>query len=323
MKKLLVLLALAVLTLLVAPHLGHTVLEGNDPKGINDLVFREIRVPRVLMAFLCGMGLSLGGLVFQAMFRNSLATPFTLGVASGSTLGVALWVMFGIQFSLLGISGLSLAALAGALVSILLVYGMARVTGGFSPLAMLLGGVVLSFFFSSLTLLVQHFADAGSTFRVMRWLMGNLGGADYEGVWQVLPFVLSGMMIVSFFRNELDLLSLGDELAQSRGVEVDRVRKVLFFAVSLMVAGVMTVCGPIGFVGIMVPHFCRMLFGVSHRNLVWASVLLGGIFLVWCDTLARSISVGGELPVGVLTALLGGPFFLWLLVQNGGRGMRY
>lgn len=317
MKKLLALFVLAVATLFIAPHVGHTVLEGHDPQGINDLVFQQIRVPRVLMAFLCGMGLSVGGLVFQAMFRNSLATPFTLGVASGSTLGVALWVMFGVQFTLLGISGLSLAALAGAVVSILCVYGMARLSGGFSPLAMLLGGVVLSFFFSSLTLLVQHFADAGSTFKVMRWLMGNLGGADYDGVWQVLPFVLSGVVMVSFFRRELDLLSLGDELAQSRGVEVERVRKILFFAVSLMVAGVMTVCGPIGFVGIMVPHFCRMIFGVSHRMLVWASVLLGGIFLVWCDTLARSISISGELPVGVLTALLGGPFFLWLLMRKG------
>lgn len=310
-----ILAAVAVLSVFVAPFLGESWLGGG---AVDEMVFWEIRVPRVLMAFLCGVGLSVGGLVFQAMFRNSLATPFTLGVASGSTLSVALWVQLGLGISVLGISGMSLAALVGALVSILLVYGLARMAGGFSPLTMLLGGVVLSFFFASLTMLVQFFADAGSSFRVMRWLMGSLGGADVDSVFQVLPFVVGGVGIVAFYRDELDLLSLGDELAMTRGVDVDGVRRGLFFAVSLMVAGVVTVCGPIGFVGIMVPHFCRMVFGVGHRVLVWASVLMGGVFLVWCDTLARSVATGSELPVGVLTALVGGPFFLWLLVKRRG-----
>jgi len=262
------------------------------------------------------VGLSVGGLVFQAMFRNSLATPFTLGVASGSTLSVAIWVQLGLGISFFGISGMSVAALVGALVSVMLVYGLAKLAGGFSPLTMLLGGVVLSFFFASLTMLVQVFADAGSSFRVMRWLMGSMGGADLDSVFQVLPFVIGGVGLIVFYRDELDLLALGDDLAMTRGVEVDGVRRVLFFAVSLMVAGVVTVCGPIGFVGVMVPHFCRMMFGVGHRVLLWASVLLGGLFLVWCDTLARVLAVGSELPVGVVTALFGGPFFMWLLIKR-------
>ena len=118
------------------------------------------------------------------------------------------------------------------------------------------------------------------------------------------------------YRRELDLLSIGDELAMSRGVEVKRVRRILFFAVSLMVAGVVSVCGPIGFVGIMVPHFCRLLFGVVHRELVWMTFLLGGIFLVWCDTLARSVTIGSDLPVGIITSLIGGPFFLIVLLRR-------
>jgi len=245
-----------------------------------------------------------------------LATPYTLGVASGSTFSVALWINFGLSFSILGISGVSLAALIGALLSVLLVYNLARFAGGMATVSLLLGGVILSFFFSSLTMLVQYFADAGSMFKMMRWTMGSLGQADFDAVLKVLPFVVSGVVLIVQYRRELDLLSIGEELAMSRGVEVKKVRRVLFFAVSLMMAGVVSVCGPIGFVGIMVPHFCRMLFGVVHRELVWLTLLLGGIFLVWCDTLARSVTIGSDLPVGIITSLIGGPFFLIVLLKR-------
>jgi len=315
-RHLLILIACSVLTLLGAPFLGESLILGADPAGLDGLVFWEVRVPRVLLAFLCGAALALGGLVFQAMFRNSLATPYTLGVASGSTFSVALWINCGLSFSVLGISGISLAALVGALLSVTLVYNLARISGGLATVSLLLGGVILSFFFSSLTMLVQYFADAGSMFKMMRWTMGSLGQADMDAVLQVLPFVVSGVLLIVLYRRELDLLSIGDELAMSRGVEVKRVRRILFFAVSLMVAGVVSVCGPIGFVGIMVPHFCRLLFGVVHRELVWMTFLLGGIFLVWCDTLARSVTIGSDLPVGIITSLIGGPFFLIVLLRR-------
>ena len=315
-RHLIILIVLAVLSLLGAPFLGESLILMTDPDGLDGLVFWEVRVPRVLLAFLCGAGLALGGLVFQAMFRNSLATPYTLGVASGSTFSVALWINFGLSFSVLGISGVSLAALVGALLSVLLVYNLARFAGGLATVSLLLGGVILSFFFSSLTMLVQYFADAGSMFKMMRWTMGSLGQADMDAVLRVLPFVASGILLIVQYRRELDLLSIGDELAMSRGVEVKKVRRMLFFAVSLMMAGVVSVCGPIGFVGIMVPHFCRMLFGVMHRELVWMTFLLGGIFLVWCDTLARSVTIGSDLPVGIITSLIGGPFFLIILLRR-------
>ena len=315
-RHLIILIVLAVLSLLGAPFLGESLILMTDPDGLDGLVFWEVRVPRVLLAFLCGAGLALGGLVFQAMFRNSLATPYTLGVASGSTFSVALWINFGLSFSVLGISGVSLAALVGALLSVLLVYNLARFAGGLATVSLLLGGVILSFFFSSLTMLVQYFADAGSMFKMMRWTMGSLGQADMDAVLRVLPFVASGILLIVQYRRELDLLSIGDELAMSRGVEVKKVRRMLFFAVSLMMAGVVSVCGPIGFVGIMVPHFCRMLFGVVHRELVWMTFLLGGIFLVWCDTLARSVTIGSDLPVGIITSLIGGPFFLIILLRR-------
>lgn len=314
------LIVLSLLTLVIAPMLGEQILDDVFANKLDAIIFWDVRLPRVLLAFLCGAALSLGGLVFQAMFRNSLATPYTLGVASGSTFSVALWINLGLNFSVVGVTGLSLAAFLGALVSVFIVYQLARFAGGFASMSLLLGGVVLSFFFSSLTMLVQYFTDAGSMFKMMRWTMGSLGLADMDAVLRVLPFVVSGIAIIFFFRDELDLLTLGDELAMSRGVEVEKVRKLLFFAVSLMIAGVVSVCGPIGFVGIMVPHFCRMIFGVVHRRLVWASVLLGGMFLVWCDTLARSITVGSDLPVGIITSLIGAPFFLVILIKKGRLG---
>jgi len=283
---------------------------------LDSVIFWQIRLPRMLLAFLAGMGLSLGGVAFQAMFRNPLATPFTLGVAGGASLGVALWVQLGLSFVFMGISGVSLAAMAGAIMSITLLYGIAKASGKMSPMTMLLGGVAMSFFFSSLIMMIQFMMDYANSFRVVHWLMGDIGRANADSVLQVFPFVASGGLICMYLRRELNLLSISDDLAASRGVNVELVRMVLFFAVSLMVAGIITVCGPIGFVGIMAPHMCRLIFGANHRILVPVSALFGGVFLTWCDTLARTISTSAEVPVGVITALLGGPFFLWLLFKG-------
>lgn len=318
------LIAVVFLTLAGTPWVGDHPLDAGvlGRMGADDLnatIFWEIRVPRVLLAFLAGVGLSLGGVVFQAMFRNPLATPFTLGVAGGASFGVALWVYLGISFSLLGISGVSLAALIGAMFSIALLYGIAKASGNVSPMTMLLGGVAISFFFSSLIMLLQYLMDVGNSFRVIHWLMGDMGRADIDSVLQVFPFVASGGLIAMYLRRELNLLTISDDLASSRGVNVETIRLVLFLAVSLMVAGVITVCGPIGFVGIMAPHICRLLIGANHRTLVPCAALFGGVFLTLCDTLARSLSETAEIPVGVITALLGGPFFLWLLFHKADR----
>jgi iron complex transport system permease protein len=318
-RVLVILSGLAVLTLLTAPWLGSHV-PGWDvitrPRAadIDAVIFWQIRLPRVLLSMLAGAGLALGGVVFQALFRNPLATPFTLGVASGASLGVTVAVISGIQLSLAGFPATSWAAFTGAMVSIALVYGIARASGNISPTTMLLGGVAISFFFSSLILLLQYLGDAGSSFRVLHWLMGNISRANMDSVLQLAPFIISGMLIVCLLQRELNLLSVTDDIAASRGVHVGRIRLALFFAVSLMVAGIVTVCGPIGFVGIMAPHICRLLVGANHRLLVPASLLLGGTFLTLCDTLARNVSPSAEVPVGIITAMLGGPFFLWLLL---------
>ena len=312
---------MAVLTLLIAPWVGI-----NNPDwsvisrpGANDLdaiIFWQIRVPRVLLAMLAGIGLALGGVVFQAIFRNPLATPFTLGVAGGASLGVTVSLFFGVSFTLLGISSLSLAALLGSTLSIALVYGIARITGNQSPHTMLLGGVAISFFFSSLILLFQYLGDISNTFRIIHWLMGDLSRASYSTVFQLLPFILSGSLIIAVLHKELNLLTINDDLAASYGLQVERMRLILFLAVSLMIAGIVTVCGPIGFIGIMAPHICRLIIGSNHRHLIPASILFGGCFLTICDTIARTLATSAEVPVGIITSLLGGPFFLWLLFRK-------
>jgi iron complex transport system permease protein len=179
---------------------------------------------------------------------------------------------------------------------------------------MLLAGVAVSFFFSSLILFLQYLSDFTQSFRIVRWLMGGIEVAGYDAVIGILPFTLAGGAIVFLLTGELNLITTGEDIAASRGVEVGRVRTVLFFAVSLMVGGVVAVCGPIGFVGLMAPHISRLLVGANHRYLAPASLLFGGAFLTLCDTLARTVIAPAEIPVGVITAILGGPFFLWLLI---------
>ena len=318
-RTLLLMMLLAIIVTLLLPWVGHhlpplSVIARPGADDVDAVIFWQIRTPRVLLSFLAGAGLSLGGLVFQALFRNPLATPFTLGVASGASLGVTIAVIGGFHFTMMGVSGTSLAALGGASLSVLLVYGVARAAGKLSPTTMLLAGVAISFFFSSLILLLQYLSDAGSAYRILHWLMGDVSRANVDTLLQLTPFIISGMLIIMPMHRELNLLSITDDIAASRGVRVERCRLILFFAVSLMVAGIVTICGPIGFVGIMVPHICRLVIGSNHRHLIPATLLFGGMFLALCDTIARNISASAEIPVGIVTALLGGPFFLWLLL---------
>lgn len=323
-NKLVFLSALAALSLsalALAPFVGPAPVSlksvlANAPGDAGAEIFYKVRVPRVLMAFLAGAGLSVSGMAFQALFGNPLATPFTLGVASGASLGAALWVRFGAALAIFGVSGAGFAAFCGSMLSIALVYGATRLSGGFSTNVMLLAGVAASFFFSSVILLVQYLSDFSHSFRIVRWLMGGLETADYGTVANLFPFVFAGCAVVLFSVRELDLLLLGEETAASRGVDVESARRLVFFGVSLMVGGVVSMCGPIGFVGMMAPHILRLVIGPDHRYLAPASILFGGVFLILCDTVARTLVAPAEMPVGVITALLGGPFFMWLLVTR-------
>lgn len=319
-----VLVLLAAGVLLAAPFVGG---ERVGPAALWDpaqagaaAILWKIRIPRVLMGFLAGSALAISGMAFQAIFRNPLATPFTLGVSSGASLGAAVAIHLGLSFAVARIPAVTWFAFAGAVLAITLVYGLARSRRGFSSASMLLAGVAVSFFFSSLILFLQYLADPTRSFRMLRWTMGGLETVvGPAAILDVLPFVVAGSLIVLYLTHELNLLATGEELATARGVEVNRTKILLFFAASLMVGAVVAVCGPIGFVGLMVPHICRLLVGPDHRWLTLATWLLGGAFLTLCDTLARTVRFPTELPVGILTALLGGPFFLWLLLSRSSR----
>jgi iron complex transport system permease protein len=279
-------------------------------------IFWKIRVPRVCTAFLAGSGLALSGMAFQALFRNALAEPFTLGVASGASFGAALYVRFGIPFVVLGVSGTSMSAFLGAALAISLVYGLSKARKGLSAASMLLAGVAVSYSFSSAILFTQYVSSPTHSLQILRWVMGGLEVVGFRTVLDMLPFVLIGSAVIVYLTHELNLLSTGEDLATSRGVDVKRVKRLLFLATSLMVGGIVSFCGPIGFVGLMAPHMCRLVIGSDHRYLAPASILFGGIFLTLCDMAARVVIAPAEIPVGVVTALLGGPFFLWLLLAG-------
>ncbi len=294
--------------------------EGSHGAGARQ-IFWQIRVPRVLMGFAAGAGLAVCGMAFQAMFQNALATPFTLGVAGGASLGAAVYVHLGIPVALAGVSGVSLFAFAGALAAISLVYGLTRLRRGFATVSMLLAGVAVNLFFSSLVMFIQYLSDFTATFQITRWLMGGLHVMGYRELLGMLPFVGVGVGVLASLTRELNLLTLGEELAASRGVNVQRVKLALFVVTSLCVGGVVASCGPIGFVGLVAPHLCRLLIGGNHGRLLPATCLFGGLFLTLCDTGARTLIAPAEIPVGIIMSLLGGPFFIWLLVRSGGGGL--
>jgi iron complex transport system permease protein len=325
-RRLLLLLLAALAAVAATPFLGRdalpmsavTDLAGVTPDGV---ILWHIRVPRVLAACIAGAALALGGAAFQALFRNPLAAPFTLGVASGAAFGVALATRLGLVAIVVGVPTSTLAALAGALLAVATVWGLARLRPQFSTSVLLLAGVAMSFFFSSLILFLQYSASLGNAYRIVRWLMGGLAAVDLAAAVSMIPFVLVGAAIVAWHTRELDLMATGAEIAASRGVAVVRTRKLVFVATSLMVGGVVAVCGPIGFVGLMAPHICRLVVGAEHRYLLPAACVFGGAFLAVCDTLARTLIAPAELPVGVITSFLGGPFFLWLLLRGDGVRM--
>jgi len=318
-KALGVIIFLTILGLCVAPFVGMefiTPMELMRGGGINRDIFLSIRLPRTLMAFFAGAGLSLCGMVFQSIFRNELATPFTLGVASGGSLGASLAVTLAVPSVIPFVPAITLYSFFGALGAITLVFGLTQLRRGMSPASTLLAGVAVSFLLSSVTMLIQYVSDFTQLYRIVHWLMGGLDLVGYKPLYGLIPAVMVGGAIIALLHKELDLIATGDAIAASRGVHVNLVKVFLFFVTSVTVGAIVAACGPIGFVGLMAPHMCRILVGRSHSVLWVASGLVGGLFLTLTDTLARTLIAPAEIPVGVLTALLGGPFFLWLLIGS-------
>jgi len=315
------LIVLTIAVLLVAPFLGMELITPLSVSmgDISSHILFTIRIPRVITGFIAGAGLALCGMVFQALFRNPLATPFTLGVSSGASFGAALVIVSGITGTFCRIPFTSFGALAGAAGAMFLVYAFSLFQRTISNLTVLLAGIAISFLFSSLLMFVQFLSDLRHSFQIVRWLMGGLEVYGYQDIFTMLPVVVPGILVIGSKLKELDLILTGEDIARTRGVNVGRTKKILFITTSVMVSSIVATCGPIGFVGMMAPHACRLIIGARHGILGPAALLVGGVFLVLCDTAARMVIAPAEMPVGVITSMLGGPFFIWILLTKVAR----
>ena len=282
-------------------------------------VVLELRLPRVLLAALAGGGLAVAGTAFQALTRNPLADPAVLGVAGGASFGAVLGQLWGLEGSLAATIGLSVAAFAGALVAASTVYLIASSGGGLPVQTLLLAGVITGLFFSALITLVVSLVDFARLGGILHWLMGSLGTVGYRAVAVTAIGAAVGAAMVYAQARALNLLALGEESALQLGVDAERVKRTVFVAASLLTGVIVAQTGPIGFVGLIVPHGVRLVVGADNRLLIPVAAGAGAMFLVLADTLARLVVQPAELPVGVVTAFCGAPFFVYLLRSRLGR----
>ncbi|UZJ34151.1 iron ABC transporter permease [Streptomyces endophytica] len=290
-------------------------LGGAPPRpGTDDLIVWQLRVPRALLAALVGAGLGLVGTATQALVRNPLADPYLLGISNGASLGAVAAIVLGASTGgLLGL-GLSAAAFAGALAAFALVWSLARRGGGFSPLRLVLAGVGVGQFLSGFTsYLVLQAGDEQQTRSVLFWLMGSLSGATWSLLGLPLLAVTAGLLALQARARAMNALLMGDETAAGVGVPVTRLRRELFVVTSLLTGVLVAVSGAVAFVGLMVPHLCRLVIGGDHRRLLPLSALTGALLLVVVDLVCRTAMDAQELPVGVVTALIGAPALLFVL----------
>jgi len=290
----------------------------SDPvRGWTDtdrVIVFQVRLPRIILAGIVGAALSVAGVVFQSLFRNPLADPYILGISSGSAVGAILAIISGAGLSFLSIPA---ASFCGALLTIMLVLGIARTGYRFQTNTLLLAGVIVGSFFSAIIMFLVSITQDERLHSIIFWLMGDLSLSKYNEIIIVTPFVIVGCLIIYLHAHPLNLIVTGEETALQLGVEVERVKRLLLITASLITGVVVSVSGVIGFVGLIVPHMMRMVFGSDHRLLLPVSGLFCLSFLVLADTIARTIIAPVELPVGVITAIFGAPFFIYLLRRKG------
>jgi len=290
----------------------------HESLGTSAVILLQVRMPRVLLAFMVGGALAAVGVALQALLRNPLADPYVLGISSGAALGASVAILLGISSMVLGAYAMPLCAFAGGLLSILLAYRIAVAYGRLPVHTLLLTGVILNAVFSALIMFVTSIMDPNRSYGLMFWLMGTLASPSYPSLAALAVYLVVGTLILAAHAPALNLLTLGEDSARSLGVEVETVKKTVFVIAALLTGAVVSVSGVIGFIGMVIPHAVRMVFGADHRLLLPASALIGGMSLLLADTVARTILAPGEIPVGVVTALVGGPVFIYLLMRRRG-----
>ncbi|MDM0459525.1 iron ABC transporter permease [Clostridium perfringens] len=295
---------------------------GNLDEILNSTLFDIIwgvRMPRVLLGAFAGMALAMVGVIMQATIQNPLGDPYILGLSSGASLGATFSILIGFS-GVLSSFGAPLGAFLGALMASVFVYFLAKIGGRITPFKMILAGMVISSICSSLTSLIIFLSKDNEGIRTVNfWMMGSLAGAEWSNI--VLPIAISVIPLIYFFTQyrNLNLMVLGDETSITLGLNIEKHRKIYMILSSLITGVIVSVCGTIGFVGIMIPHIVRLIFGTDHKTLLPFSALVGAIFLIWADVIARCAIANMELPIGIITSVIGAPFLLWLMVKGTGE----
>lgn len=299
---------------------------GFSPKLIMDeakeVIVFQIRLPRAILATLAGGSLATAGAVLQGIFRNPMADPYVIGVSSGAALGASLAIVLGLGYGIFGASATTIMAFAVATVSLLLVYNISRIGSRVPVMTLLLSGIALSIFLSAIVSFLQIVAGE-ELHALVFWLMGGFSYTEWIDVYVMLPFTCIGFLSVYILARDLNILQLGEEEALYLGVEVEKVKRNLIIFASLLTASAVSVSGLIGFVGLIIPHIVRLMIGPDHRILLPSALVTGATFLVTCDIIARVIIPPSELPVGIITAFAGVPFFIYLLRKARGRYVFY
>lgn len=282
--------------------------------NVNEAIILQIRLPRILAGAISGAGLAAAGVMYQGIFRNPMADSYLLGASAGASFGYTLAVLYAGTFAanLLGIGMFQIVAFLGAVLTVFLVYFMSRVGNKVPITTLLLSGIVVNIFILSLQT-VFELRSGEALMGIVAWIAGGFTNITWTNIFTVFPIVLVGTIVAYFFTKDLNLLSMGDDIAQNLGVNTEKVRRILLLLSSLVTAAVVSISGVIGFVGLIIPHMTRLVIGPDHRILLPTAAIIGAIFLILCDSLARVATGASELPVGVITALTGTPFFIYLL----------
>ena len=315
--KIFALALFSLLLLVFLPFLGYIEMPVSEIFGESAAanIFWNIRVPRTSGAFVCGATLALCGMVFQSMFKNDLATPYTLGVSSGAALGAVLAIkLFSGIASLLPVT--QILSFLCAFLTVVFIYSAGRIKKRFDTGFLLLAGVAVNFICSGLILFIQYIASGSESAMMIHWMMGSLDFTGFSTVLKVVPAFVVMIFVSLFFHRDLDLMRIDSDIATTRGVNMNVIGNILLFTVSLAVAVVVSQVGPVGFIGMMAPHIAGKIIGRKHGSLAFASLFTGGSILMLSDAVSRTVIAPSEIPVGVVTSLVGGPFFLFILIKS-------
>ncbi|NTW71494.1 MAG: iron chelate uptake ABC transporter family permease subunit [Eubacteriaceae bacterium] len=277
-----------------------------------------IRFPRVLLAFFVGGALAICGVSYQGIFKNPMADPFILGVSSGAALGATIGIITKVQFDLFGINAISVLAFAGAVASLFIVYNISKIGNKVPVTTLLLSGIAIGQFLSALISLSMIFSN--DLHKIIFWTMGSFNAKSWNQLVMVVPYAIIGFVIIYSSHREMDIMLLGEDTASQLGVDTEKLKKKILVTTALVTAAAVSVTGIIGFVGLIIPHIVRIITGPKHKVLLPFSFVFGGLFMIACDTIARSL-MSQEIPVGIITAIFGGPFFIYLLRERKGGGI--